>query len=94
MGKRVALDRSKLVPVLKGWLRRAPEWVWGKDPGYEKLRAQKRHNPNAEPDPKRMVAELIADEIERLGWEVSYEEKRDIFSGDWPITAYRGDQPD
>ena len=48
MVKRVVLDRAKLVPVLKGWLRRAPAWVWGKEPGYEKLRAQKRHDPTAE----------------------------------------------
>lgn len=90
MGKRVALDRGKLVPVLKGWLRRAPAWVWGKEPGYEKLRAQKRHDPSAEPDPKRIVAELIAEEIDRLGWEVSYESKRDIFSDEWSMTAYKG----
>jgi hypothetical protein len=41
-----------------------------------------------------MVAEIVAEEIDRLGWEVSYEEKRDIFSDDWPITRYKGGNPD
>lgn len=84
MGKRVALERAKFAAVIQVWLRKLPAWAWGTDPAYEKARAEKRHDPANQPDPKRMVAELIAEEIGRLGWEVTYEQQENIFSEHWP----------
>lgn len=92
MTKRIAVPPDKLPPILKVWFRDLPPWVFGKDPAYEKLRAQKRHDPTNEPDPRRMIADLIAAKFAELGWEISYEESRDIFSGDWPITPYKKDE--
>ncbi len=58
------------------WLEHLPKWCWGEEPGYAKLRAQKRHDPMRAPDPQAMVADHIAAELERLGWEVTYEEPK------------------
>ncbi len=84
MAKRVLIGGQRLANVITIWLRRLPDWMWGKDPSYEKLRAEKRHDPAAEPDPRRATAELIATELERLEWQVSYEESESIFSDQPP----------
>ena len=81
---RIVVSGAKLAAILYVWLRDAPHWVWGKEPGYERLRAQRRHDPNAEPDPKREVANLLAAELERLDWTVSYEERGNIFADPLP----------
>lgn len=69
---RVVISGRALAVVIAGWLRRVPKWAWGKEPNYEKLKAEKRHGPFDEPNPRMIAAELIAAEMERLGWEVSY----------------------
>lgn len=74
---RIVIGGKQLANVIYVWLRHVPRWVWGTDPAYERLRAQKRHNPAEEPDPKGEVAEHIAAELERLGWEVSYPKPSD-----------------
>jgi hypothetical protein len=79
MGRRIVVTPEQLVPILMGWLRKAPPWIWGKRPAYERLRAQKRHDANNEPDPKREAATIIADRIGQLGWEVSYDERENVF---------------
>jgi hypothetical protein len=71
---RIVIAGKQLANVIYVWLRHAPDWVWGKQPSYERLRAQKRHDPACEPDPRHEVAVLIAAELERLEWEVSYEQ--------------------
>ena len=70
---RIVIAGKQLADVVYVWLRHAPPWVWGTHPAYERLRAQKRHDPAAEPDPRHEVATLVAGELERLGWQVSYE---------------------
>lgn len=70
---RITISGKQLASVISVWLRRAPKWVWGKDPAYERLRAQKRHDPAQEPDPRKEVAALIAAELDRLDWQVTYE---------------------
>lgn len=71
---RIVVAGKQLANIIYVWLRHAPGWVWGKEPAFEKLKAQKRHDPRQEPDPRHEVAELIAAELERLNWEVSYEQ--------------------
>ena len=39
----------------------------------------KRHNPEDEPDPRQIVAELIAENLKGLDWEFRYEERGNIF---------------
>jgi hypothetical protein len=43
------------------------------------LKEMKRHNPEDEPDPRQIVAELIAENLKGLDWEVSYEERGNLF---------------
>lgn len=56
------------------WLNAAPKWWWGTDPNYERLRAQRRHDASQEPDPRRWTADLIANKLDELDWEVTYGE--------------------
>ena len=56
-----------------------PKWAWGKEPRYAPLKKMKRHNPEDEPDPRQIVAELIAKNLRDLDWEVSYEERGNLF---------------
>jgi len=72
MEERVVISRRALAVVIAGWLRRMPKWAWGKAPSYEKLKAEKRHGAIPEPRPHMIAAELIAAELDKLGWEVSY----------------------
>jgi hypothetical protein len=71
---RVAIAGKQLAVIIRGWLRSTPERLWGKDENYERLKALKRHDPDAAPDPRREVADYIAARLEELGWEVSYPE--------------------
>jgi hypothetical protein len=70
---RIVVAGKQLANVIYVWLRHAPGWVWGSEPSYERLKAQRRHDPANAPDPRQEVSELIAAEIERLNWQVSYE---------------------
>ena len=71
---RITIGGKKLADVISVWLLDIPPWMWGKDPAYERLRAQRRHQPEDEPSPRHEVARHIAAKVEKLGWEVSYPE--------------------
>ncbi len=60
MGRRIEISGKALANVISVWLMRAPKWVWGTDPDYERLRKQKRHDPSAEPNPRGIVAATSA----------------------------------
>ena len=79
MGKRIKIEGKQLATVIYVWLRAAPKWVWGEEPSYASLKKLKRHNPEDEPDPRQIVAELIAENLKGLDWEVSYEEQGNLF---------------
>jgi hypothetical protein len=73
MGKRIKIEGKQLATVIYVWLRAVPKWAWGEEPRYASLKKMKRHNPEDEPDPRQIVAELIAENLKDLDWEVSYE---------------------
>ena len=79
MGKRIKIEGKQLATVIYVWLRAVPKWAWGEEPDYARLKKQKRHDPSKEPDPKHLAAELIAAKLQELDWEVSYEERGNIF---------------
>lgn len=81
MGERIKIEGKALAIVVAIWLRRVPKWVWGKDPHFEKLKKNgRRFSADDEPDPKRMVADLIAERLAELDWTVTYEERVNEFS--------------
>jgi hypothetical protein len=86
---RITISGKRLAAVIYVWLRHVPKWVWGEEPGYAKLKAQKRHDPRSAPDAQAIAADHIAAELERLGWEVSYEEPSHLGSP----PAWREDEP-
>jgi hypothetical protein len=67
------ISGRQLAVIISVWLRDLPRWVWGDEPGYAKLKAQRRET-GPEPDGRMMAAKHVAAELERLGWEVSYPE--------------------
>jgi hypothetical protein len=81
MGKRIKVEGRALAIVVAIWLRRLPKWVWGKDPHFAAM-AKKgyRLDPDRERDPKRMVADLIAERMATLDWSVTYEERPNEFA--------------
>jgi hypothetical protein len=71
--KRVVIPSKMLLPVLKVWLRGAPDWVWGKEPKFERLKKSRGfYDPFAEPDAKHIAAELIVAAMDRLGWKMCH----------------------
>lgn len=81
MGERIKVEGRALAIVVAIWLRRLPRWVWGKDPDYAaRVKKGYRYNPDDEQDPKRLVAELIAERMAALDWSVSYEERANDFA--------------
>ena len=70
---RITISGRKLATVISVWLNHVPRWVWGEEPTYARLKAQRRESGPA-PDGRKIAAEHIAAELERLGWEVSYPE--------------------
>jgi hypothetical protein len=79
MPERIRIEGKQLAVVIAGWLRALPKWVWGEEPGYAKLKKEWRHDASSAPDPKRMAADLIAEKLHDLGWDVSYDEKGNLF---------------
>ena len=79
MGKRIKIEGKQLATVIYVWLRAVLKWAWGEEPRYASLKKMKRHNPEDEPDPRQIVAELIAENLKELDWEVSYEERGNLF---------------
>lgn len=79
MGKRIRIEGKQLATVIYVWLRAVPKWAWGEEPRYATLKKLKRHNPEDEPDPRQIVAELVAENFRDLDWEVSYEDKGNPF---------------
>ena len=79
MGKRIKIEGKQLATVIYVWLRAVPKWAWGEEPDYARLKKQKRHDPSKEPDPQHLAAELIAAKLQELDWEVSYEERGNLF---------------
>jgi hypothetical protein len=74
MGRpRVTISGRKLATVIAVWLNHVPRWVWGQEPIYARLKAERRESGPA-PDGRMIAAEHIAVELERLGWEISYSE--------------------
>jgi hypothetical protein len=69
---RLTISGRQLAATIQVWLTHLPKWIWGEEPGYAKLKAQKRHDPRHAPDPQEIVSEHIAAELERLGWTVSF----------------------
>lgn len=81
MGERIKVEGRALAIVVAIWLRRLPKWVWGKDPHFEALKKKgRRFSADDEPDPKRMVADLIAERMTALDWSVTYEERVNEFA--------------
>jgi hypothetical protein len=72
MPERIRISGKQLAIVIKVWLRAVPEWCFGEEPKYAKLKAQKRHDPFAEPDARSIISDRIAAEIDRLEWEVTH----------------------
>ena len=81
MGERIRIEGRQLAAVIYVWLRSLPRWVWGEEPGYARLKKQKRHDPSKEPDPKQLTSELIAQRLEELGWTVFYDQPENSFQG-------------
>lgn len=79
MGKRIRIEGKQLATVIYVWLRAVPKWAWGEEPRYAALKKLKRHDPADEPDPRMIVAELVAGNLQDLDWEVSYEEQGNPF---------------
>jgi hypothetical protein len=79
MGQRIKIEGKQLATVIYLWLRALPKWAWGEEPDYARLKKQRRHDPSQEPDPQHLAAELIAAKLQELDWEVSYEERGNIF---------------
>lgn len=73
------MEGKQLATVIYVWLRALPKWAWGEEPGYARLKKQKRHDSFKEPDPKRLTGDLIAAKLQELDWEVSYEERGNNF---------------
>jgi hypothetical protein len=79
MGKRIKIEGKQLATVIYVWLRALPKWAWGEEPEYARLKKQKRHDRSKVPDPQHLAAELIAAKLQELNWEVSYEERGNLF---------------
>ncbi|GAA3889897.1 hypothetical protein GCM10022276_06170 [Sphingomonas limnosediminicola] len=80
MPRRFTIEGQQLAIVIAGWLRVLPKWAWGEEPGHAKLKKEGRRRSDLDaPDPKRMAADLIAEKLRELGWEVSYEERDNFF---------------
>lgn len=86
MQDRRTLSRKELETAISVRFRHAPKWVWGKDPAFEKLKAERRQNPEDEPVARQIAAAMVADMFEELGWEVSYEPPKPMGSP----RGYRG----
>ncbi|QIK79053.1 hypothetical protein G7077_09265 [Sphingomonas piscis] len=81
MGERIKVEGRALAIVVAIWLRRLPKWVWGKDPDFAaRVKKGYRINPDDEQDPKRLVAELIAERMATLDWSVTYEQRENGFA--------------
>lgn len=90
MPKRLTLTPDKLAPIISVWLRELPKSIWAE------VDLKKSRDPLGDIDnqPRHQVARFIAAKFEELGWEITYGESRDIFSGDWPMTGYKGTNRD
>lgn len=85
MGERIKVEGKALAIVVLIWMRRLPKWVWGKDPDFEALKKKgRRYDPDAERDPKRLVADLVAERMAELDWSVTYEERGNPFADRTP----------
>lgn len=77
---RIEISGDRLAVVIAVWLRDIPEWMWGMDPAYERLKAQRRHDPSQAPNPRKEVAALIAKKLEELNWKVSHPQPKHLGS--------------
>ena len=94
MGERIKVEGKALAIVVAIWLRRLPKWVWGKDPRIEAMKKNgRRFGFDEEPDPKRMVADLIAERMASLDWTVTYEERVNEFSDRTSAAGTGGPRP-
>jgi hypothetical protein len=73
---RVIISGKQPAVVIGVWLRKVPDWVWGEEPGYARLKKEKRHNPLEAPDPRLIVATHVAGELERLSGRLAMSSRR------------------
>lgn len=74
--KRIIVSPQQLAQSILIWIRVAPSRIWRKSEAYERLKAEKRHDPREAPDPHRDLAEYLAERFARADWEVSHPEPR------------------
>jgi len=75
--ERITITQNELARAILVWLRLAPKQVWRKFEAYERLMAQKRHDPEDAPRAREELAAYIAGKFRQPGgWEVSHPERK------------------
>ena len=74
--KRVVVTPEKLNTAIAIWLRVAPRHVWRKYEAYERLMADKRHNPEDAPDAQKALADYLTGRFTQAKWEITHPEPR------------------
>jgi hypothetical protein len=78
MDGRITVTPRELATAMTVWLRVMPTRIWRAYENYQMARQQKRHVEN--PEVERAVAEYLAGKFDQAGWEVSHEERGNIFA--------------
>jgi hypothetical protein len=81
---RIIVTAEQLRVAFRVWLKVAPARLWRKNEEAERLKAEKRWNPDERTDPRDELADHMAGKFLQANWEASYSEWENIFSN-----AYR-----
>jgi hypothetical protein len=68
---RIRVSLEELVTAIRLWIRCSPAHIWRRDELYERLKAEKRHDPAKAPDPQGDLAAYITDRFHRADWQVT-----------------------
>jgi hypothetical protein len=68
---RIPVSIEELCTAIRLWIRASPRYIWKTDELYEKLKAEKRHDPSRAPDPQGDLAAYITDRFARQDWQVT-----------------------
>lgn len=77
---RINVTEDELDMAIRLWIRLTPPHIWRVDEAYERLRAEKRHDPSKAPDPKRDLAAYIVAKFRQAGWEITREPSKALGS--------------
>lgn len=73
------MTRGELATAIGIWLKVMPKRIWRELEKHNLLALEKRQGPR--PEVEKAVAERLAGEFERRGWDVSREARGNMFSG-------------